>query len=146
MAVISQLKSGKWRVLIRYKGRYASQSFKRKCDADSWARQTEVDIDSGKTPSRRGRPDAKTFADLVDLHLEDLYETGTRLRRSKEHCLARLKEDIGAMPIETLTKAELVAFGRRRAKQGAGPATLAIDFSFIGTVLTNAAAGRRLMN
>ena len=33
-----------------------------------------------------------------------------------------------------------MAFGRRRAKEGAGPATLAIDFSFIGTVLTHAAA------
>ncbi len=43
-------------------------------------------------------------------------------------------------PIAGMTKAELIAFGRRRAKEGAGPATLAIDFSFIGTVLTNGAA------
>jgi hypothetical protein len=41
-----------------------------------------------------------------------------------------------------LTKQELVQFGRRRAKEGAGAATLAIDFSFIGTVMTNAAAVR----
>jgi hypothetical protein len=31
-------------------------------------------------------------------------------------------------------------FGRRRAKEGAGPATLAIDFSFIGAAMTHAAA------
>jgi integrase len=140
MAVISQLKSGKWRVQVRYKGRYASQSFKRKCDADSWAKQTEIDIDNGKTPTSRVRTEARTFGDLIDLHLDDLADTGKRLRRSKEHVLRRLKDDIGDIPIAEMTKQELVAFGRRRAKQGAGPATLAIDFCFVGTVLTNAAA------
>ncbi len=140
MAVISQLKSGKWRVQVRYKGRYASQSFKRKCDADSWAKQTEIDIDNGKSVTTRIRTNARTFGDLIDLHLDDLSDTGRRLRRSKEHVLRRLKQDIGDTPIGELTKQALVAFGRQRAKEGAGPATLAIDFSFIGTVLTNAAA------
>jgi integrase len=140
VAVISQLKSGKWRVQVRYKGRYASQSFKRKVDAESWAKQTEVDIDKGKSLTTRVRTDAKTFRDLIDLHLDDLADTGKKLRRSKEAVLRRLKQDIGDTPIAEMTKQELVAFGRRRAKQGAGPATLAIDFSFIGTVLTNAAA------
>jgi integrase len=127
-------------VQIRYKGRYASQSFKRKLDAESWARQTEVDIDNGKSLTTRVRTNAKTFGDLIDLHLEDLADTGKQLRRSKDAVLRRLKEDIGDTPIAEMSKPELVAFGRRRAKQGAGPATLAIDFSFIGTVLTNAAA------
>lgn len=31
-------------------------------------------------------------------------------------------------------------YGRQRARDGAGPATLAIDLAFIGTVLTHAAA------
>ncbi len=50
------------------------------------------------------------------------------------------EEDIGETPVRDMTKAELIALGRRRAKEGAGPATLAIDFSFIGTVMTHAAA------
>ena len=33
----------------------------------------------------------------------------------------------------------LIDHGKKRAKQGAGPATLAIDISFIGTLLTPAA-------
>jgi hypothetical protein len=123
VAVISQLKSGKWRVQVRYKGRYASQSFKRKCDADSWAKQTEVDIDNGKSLTTRIRSEARTFGDLIDLHLDDLSETGKRLRRSKEHVLRRLKEDIGETPIVELTKQELVTFGRRRVKEGAGRGT-----------------------
>jgi hypothetical protein len=34
----------------------------------------------------------------------------------------------------------LIDYGKKRAKQGAGPATLAIDISFMGTLLTHAAA------
>ncbi|MCA1453566.1 hypothetical protein I6F35_10125 [Bradyrhizobium sp. BRP22] len=33
-----------------------------------------------------------------------------------------------------------IDFGRKRAKEGAGPATLAIDMSFIRTIATHAAA------
>jgi len=34
----------------------------------------------------------------------------------------------------------LIEFGRKRAKQGAGPATLAIDLSFVRRIITHAAA------
>ncbi len=37
MAVITKLPSGSWRVQVRRKGSYASNTFKRKADADSWA-------------------------------------------------------------------------------------------------------------
>lgn len=140
MAVIVQLKSGSWRVQVRRKGQYASKTFLRKSDADDWAVQTARNIDSGKKPSKRVKRDTQTFGHLIDLHLNDLVDVGRPLRRSKEHVLRRLKEDIGETPLKDITKAELIAFGRRRAKEGAGPATLAIDFSFIGSVLTNAAA------
>ena len=140
MAVIVKLKSGNWRVQVRYKGRYASGTFKLKERAEKWARQAQDDIDKGKSPSRGIRSGKTTFGYLIDLHLKDMAEVGTRVRRSKERVLARLKEDIGDTPIANMTKAELIAFGRRRAKEGAGPATLAIDFSFIGTVMTHASA------
>jgi hypothetical protein len=42
--------------------------------------------------------------------------------------------------IQDLTRQRLVEFGKQRAKQGAGPSTVAIDFSFIRTVLSHAAA------
>jgi hypothetical protein len=38
----------------------------------------------------------------------------------------------------------LIEFGRTRAKQGAGPATLAIDMSFIRTIIMHAAAVHRI--
>ncbi len=129
MAVIVKLKSGNWRVQVRRKGKYASRTFLRKCDAEGWAVQAERDIDQGKRPAQRLRTKAPSFGDLVDLHIQDLVEVGKRMRRSKQHVLRRLKEDLGHTPLTELTKAEFIAFGRRRAKEGAGPATLAIDFS-----------------
>jgi integrase len=141
VAVIVQLKSGSWRAQVRRKGQYASKTFLRKSDADDWAIQTARDIDSGKKPSPRVRAATQnTLGSLIDMHLDDLADTGKPLRRSKEAVLRRLKEDIGDLAVSDLTKQKLVQFGRRRAKEGAGPATLAIDFSFIGTVMTNAAA------
>jgi integrase len=141
VATIVRLKSGSYRVQVRRKGQYASKTFLRKSDADDWAVQTARDIDSGKKPSKQvRRRDTQTFGHLIDLHVNDLAEVGKALRRSKEHVLRRLKEDIGDTPLKDMTRAELITFGRRRAKEGAGPATLAIDFSFIGTVMTHAAA------
>lgn len=141
MAVIVQLRSGNWRVQVRRKGQYASKTFLRKSDADDWAVQASRDIDNGKKPVRQiKRPGTLTFGDLIDLHLADLEDVGKPLRRSKDAVLRRLKDDIGATPVKALSKQELITFGRRRAKEGAGPATLAIDFSFIGTILTNASA------
>lgn len=143
MAVIVQLKSGNWRVQVRRKGQYASGTFLRKCDADAWAIEAARDIDNGKKPTKRAKRSAggiSTFGALIDLHINDLMELGKPLRRSKDHVLRRLKDDIGSTPLTNLTKSELIAFGKRRAKEGAGPATLSIDFSFIGTVLTHANA------
>ena len=44
------------------------------------------------------------------------------------------------MKIQDLTRERLIEFGKKRAKQGAGSSTLAIDFSFIRTVFSHAAA------
>lgn len=61
-------------------------------------------------------------------------------RRSKATVLEALKESLGTVKLSQLNRERLIEFGRKRAKQGAGPATLAIDFSFIRTVATHAAA------
>jgi integrase len=47
---------------------------------------------------------------------------------------------VGSLPFRELNRESLLEFGKQRARQGAGPVTLAIDFSHLGTVLTHAAA------
>jgi hypothetical protein len=82
VAVIVKLKSGNWCVQVRRKGKYASRTFLRKCDAEQWAIQSSRDIDQGKSPARRIRTKAIIFGDLIDLHIKDMHDVGKRPRRS----------------------------------------------------------------
>ncbi|KWV50914.1 hypothetical protein AS156_13865 [Bradyrhizobium macuxiense] len=58
-------------------------------------------------------------------------EVGKPPRRSKAAVMASLKTELGGVKLPTLNRERLIEFGRKRTKQGAGPATLAIDQSFI---------------
>lgn len=135
-----QKRGSKWRVQIRRDGHYVSRTFHRKTDADAWAREAEHSVDKDIDPSLRRLSRKDTFASLIDLHIEDMAAVGKPLRRSKDHVLRRLREELGGTSLSNLTRERLVLYGRQRAKAGAGPATLAVDISFIGTILTHAAA------
>jgi hypothetical protein len=69
------------------------------------------------------------LANLIDLHDEDMCEVGKPPRRSKAAVMALLKTELGSVKLPALNRERLIEFGRKRAKQGAGPATLAIDLS-----------------
>ena len=84
LATLVQLPSGNWRVQIRRKGRYVSETFRRRKDAEEWALGAERRIDRGETPGSRAKIDPTTFGDLIDLRLEDLKE----IRRLRPFSLA----------------------------------------------------------
>ena len=140
MAVIVKLPSGAWRVQVRRKKIYSSKTFIRHSDATSWALETERAIDQGLDLKSVGRGQSATFGEVIDLHIKDMQEIGKPLGRSKNAVLAALKKSVGKTALKNMTRETLISYGKRRAKLGAGPATLAIDFSFISTVLTHAAA------
>jgi integrase len=140
MPVIVKLPSGNWRAQVRRKGRYISNTFRRRQDADTWALETERNIDRGLDPNAVNPKTVRTFGDIIALHIGDMLEVGKTIRRSKAAVLESLKLSLGASPINDLKRLKLIEYGKKRAKEGAGPATLAIDFSFIGTLLTHAAA------
>src|SRR6516165_6495152 len=140
MATFTQLPSGNWRVQVRRKNRYVSESFRRRKDGEDWALDMERNIDRSGSPKPRVAVQARTFGDLIDLHVEDMQEVGRPPRRSKAAVLEALKEALGTVKLSKLNRERLIEFGRKRAKEGAGPATLAVDFSFIRTVATHAAA------
>jgi len=139
MPTVSKLPSGRWRVQIRRQGRSLSKTFRLKADADRWALRQETRIENGESPPSSGGVH-HTLGDLIDLHLTDMAEVGKASQRSKDMTLQRLKKDIGSWRIARMTREDILEFGRRRAKEGAGPATLAIDLSFINTVFGHAAA------
>lgn len=139
MATITKLPSGSWRVQVRRKGHYVSETFLRRGDGEAWARNVEGKIDRGE-PIHLGGDTAKTFKDLIDLHKEDLAEVGKRLGRSKAASLDFLASRLGKLKPAELSREILIEFGRERAKEGAGPVTVGIDIGYIKTILSHASA------
>ena len=140
MATFTQLASGNWRVQVRRKTRYVAETFRRRKDGEEWALEMERNIDRNGSSKPRVVRNVRTFGDLIDLHDEDMRELGKPPRRSKAAVMASLKTELGSVKLRALDRERLIEFGRKRAKQGAGPATLAIDLSFIRTIITHAAA------
>ena len=141
MPTFTKLKSGSWRVQVRRKNEYVANTFVRRRDAEEWAIDVERSMDRG-TPIRRSKSQEqpRIFSDLIALHLDDLAQVGKPVRRSKSMVLKALKTSLGRVNLKDITREKLVEFGRKRAAQGAGPATLAIDFAFIRAILLHAAA------
>jgi integrase len=140
MATFTQLHSGNWRVQVRRKTRYVAETFRRRKDGEEWALEMERNIDRNGSSKPRALQKVRTFGDLIDLHDQDMREVGNPPRRSKAAVLEALKVSLGAVKLPQLNRERLIEFGRNRAKEGAGPATLAIDISFIRTIVSHAAA------
>jgi hypothetical protein len=76
MATIVKQKSGRCRVQVRRKGRYLSETFSLRKDAEAWARRVERDLDVGRKPIPRKLEGIQTFGDLIDLHVNDMKSVG----------------------------------------------------------------------
>lgn len=140
MATIVKTKENTWRAQVRRKGKYVSQTFRIKTEATLWARDIEFHIDQGKEVSTPNARHARTVSHLIDLHIADFQEVGKPIRRSKMAVLEALKRDLGRVKIKNIDRLTLIHYGKKRAKEGAGPVTLAVDFSYLRTILTHSAA------
>lgn len=120
----------KWRVQIRRSGQSAiSETFDTKQQAQRWARDMEVKMDKTiLTPA----PLRVTIADLADTYLSqvDLPKHSTKLRTIK-----RLRERMGTLRLAELTRQSVTSYIQQRENEGAGPATLIHDFTYLQTVL-----------
>jgi hypothetical protein len=85
MATFTRLPSGNWRVQVRRKDRYVSESFRRRKDGEDWALDMERNIDRSGSPKPRAAVRARTFGDLVDLHVEDMQEVERLFRAKRAH-------------------------------------------------------------
>ncbi len=66
----------------------------------------------------------KTIGYLIDFHISDLSEVGKPVRNSKRAVLNSFKKDLGAVQISNLDRTQIIKYGKKRAKQSAGPVTL----------------------
>ena len=140
LATLVRLPSGNWRAQVRRKGRYISETFRQRKDAEEWALANESRIDRGEKPKASGHIDPTNFGHLIDLHLADMKEVGKCPRRSKAFSLDALNKKLGRVSLTDLNRERLVTFGRDRAREGAGPATVSADLSYVKTIIAHAAA------
>lgn len=137
MASITQV-NGKWRALVRRKG-FPSycKTFSTKAQASAWAKGIESEISKGSTPRVEavvGRP--MTVGELVQEYRKiressrPIADTG-----SEHYVLNTLTAFLGDLDASRLTVDDLVNFARTRSDMGAGPYTINMDISKLGTVI-----------
>jgi integrase len=140
MATLNKLPSGYWRAQVRRKGQYVSRSYRIKVEAETWAIDAERALTTGMSTNSISIDRRTSFGTLIEVHIKDSKEIGRPLLRSKAMCLEKLKSDLGREKLIGLTRERLIAYGKARANQGAGPVTLAMDLGYIRTILVHAAA------
>ena len=124
-------RGAKWRVQIRRANRPTiTETFNSKADAQRWAREQEVQLDQNVRPSAVQH---LTFAELVEAYVEGVGEE--KLKPTRRNTIKRLKDQIGHLRLDEITKREVINYMQRREREGAGPVTLMTDFTYLTTVL-----------
>jgi len=136
-------RDGKWRAQVRRKGHAAQcRTFPTKAAADLWVRKREAEIDAGGV-----------VAQASDLTVKKLIEAYRDLRdqarpisdSSNEHYMLKaLERGFGSKLAARLTPDDFVAFATMRREEGAGPYTINMDVSKMGTVMRYGAAALRV--
>lgn len=130
-------REGKWQVQVRRAGiRPVSKTFDTHAAAKRWATKVEREMDTGEW---LGGAKGGTVGDLIRQYVHEA-EDGRPLRRNKLQVLRRLEARIGPTRLRDLTTEAVIAYARKRRKEGAGRATVGMDLSYLGTVLRHARA------
>lgn len=128
----------KWRALIRRKGHKSQcKTFTVKAQAVEWARKVEAGIDRG---SVQADPDAYTVDDVIRAY-RSLRDAGRPISdSSNEHyMLKRISEGLGPLLASALRPQTLADYCKARKEEGAGPYTVNMEISRLGTILRYAA-------
>lgn len=137
MASITQV-DGKWRALVRRKG-FPSycKTFKVKAQAVAWATKVEAELGSGQVPAADVvRGGSFTVGELIREYRGLMDKTKPISDKSNTHYMLKTLElHLGPLDVQRLTVDDLVGFCLLRQEEGAGPYTINMDISKLGTVM-----------
>lgn len=132
----------RWRALVRRKGHKPQcKTFGSKAAADRWAKSVEDGIDAGTAPAYGMITMAEVFKAYRKLREESRPIADT----SNEHYMLKaLDRGLGQYRVAELTPQHLVAYAGMRKDEGAGPYTINMDVSKLGTVMRYAGVALRV--
>jgi integrase len=126
----------RWRAQVRRVGQsLLSKTFASRSDAAAWARDAEHKIDRGQTidPGRKFK-----FSEVAAAYREHLSSKG--MGRSKSQALGKIEKLLGHRRLIELKTPTFIEFCKTREEEGAGPATILQDLSYVGTILRHGGA------
>jgi len=144
MATISK-RGDSWRVQIRRRGvKPITRTFRTKAEAARWALEWESRIETGAVHYDPGRV---TLAQMIEKYEALREDSGRPIAPTSNewYQLRRFKERLGLIRVSEFSIDDLVAYCQERRREGAGPATVDMDVSKIGTVLRHAGSFMRIM-
>lgn len=119
----------RWRAQIRRKGHETlSENFATKQDAQRWARQHEHQMDKGK---RAPLGLQLTMGEVIAKYIEGV----NGLKGTKKRILEKHKLTFAKVRIDECGKQTIFNYVAQRELEGAGPATIKDDLSFLRTAL-----------
>ena len=133
MACITQTPQNTYRVQIRRAGiPRIYKSFKTKEEASLWARQKELEIDTGSYINRKEAEKLK-MDNLIDRYIEEvsILKKGYKQERFR---LNKLKRDIGHYYLTKLQNKDIARFRDSRLKEGNAPSTVLNELSLISQI------------
>lgn len=109
-----------------------SRTFSRESAAKGWGRRREVELEDPATLARAISGET-AIGDLIGWYVEEFGEGAGRSKLAALKALQRTP--LAERDALELTTAQLIAHVRERRAQGAGPATVGNDLTFLGTAL-----------
>lgn len=135
-------RDGRWRAQVRRRGyRPQCKTFATKQAAERWVREVETGIDAGT---------ADTLGELTIGQVLDAYRKMRDKARpvadtTNEHYMLKgLNRGLGSLVLSRVTPDDIVGYATRRRDDGAGPYTINMDISKLGTALRYGCAALRV--
>lgn len=147
MASIIQI-GDKWRAQVRRKGSKAyTKTFPTKALASAWARKVEAEIEASGAPSAAAVTGKRyTVAELIQDY-RDLRESARPIsdKATEHYTLKTLSDGLGELEVAKIMPDDLLAYAQMRADQDkAGPYTINMDLSKLGTMMRMVASAKRM--
>ncbi len=120
MATINKRPSGKWQATVRREGRSASKSFIKRVDAVRWAREMEMQADTGAlTRAAAHKPSKCTMGEALIVFRDTVtptHRSGDREARCID-ALLKHQKSLCRLRLERLTVTDLTKWRDQRLKQ-----------------------------